>query len=83
MPQLRWGPFGGYFFHMKYIACLLGLAGLLAVTGCEGDRDHSRGAYGNEYQRGYGGDNWEMNHQQDHRGDPDHQDWDHRDFNHQ
>jgi hypothetical protein len=39
---------------MKYIACLMGLAGILALTGCTVESDYGRGGYGDGYYHGGG-----------------------------
>ncbi|MDB6125095.1 MAG: hypothetical protein JWQ71_4088 [Pedosphaera sp.] len=74
---------------MKYIICLLGVAALVATTGCQVESDYGRGGYGG-YERGYGygyGPDYYHRGYYDHRGYPAYRgygerwhggDWDHR-----
>jgi hypothetical protein len=39
---------------MKYIVYLMGLSGILALTGCAVESDYGRGGYGDEYYHGGG-----------------------------
>jgi hypothetical protein len=65
------------FSCMKLIVCLIGLGGLLAMTGCESDDhwEHHRGGVYDDSYRHYGHGEYR------HDYDRDHGHWEHRDWN--